>query len=215
MTLDAADILGQFDASRDEFTFIDLNHGYYATIDARLHFYGDGERWALLGEVVGYNPRAANVVDVVHHYGNCLTSGPVGFENGDFFARVDNMDDVEDPEEPEGYLGGVPVRVRGVDLAVEAEDGDDLEDVFRLLVPEHRDLLLADEAELRRRIPADLPKIATIDEWHQPDLFEVVPSASPAYQLIAAVLATADAGLWAPTQEPNTHWSNWPESGQL
>jgi len=29
------------------------------------------------------------------------------------------------------------------------------------------------------------------------------------------VLATADASRYRPTLTPNTHWSNWPDSGSL
>jgi len=43
----------------------------------------------------------------------------------------------------------------------------------------------------------------------------MVPSKSHAYRLIAEVLATADAGRYRPTEAPNTHWTNWPESGEL
>lgn len=209
-----AEILAQMDASQEEFKFIDLNNGYSYTIDARLHVYSDGERWALIGEVVGYNPRSGNVVDLLHHFGNCLTSGNPGYENDDFLERVENMDQIEDEDEPEEYLGA-PIQVRGVTLEVDAEQGDDLDEVFRKLVPEHRELLLATESELRRRIPADLPEILTLDEWNQPDLFEQKPSESETYQQLAAVLSTADTAHWAPTEEPNTHWENWPDSGMM
>jgi hypothetical protein len=35
-------------------------------------------RWALVVEAVGYNPRAGNLIDVVHTFGNCLMSGAPG-----------------------------------------------------------------------------------------------------------------------------------------
>ncbi|XBH22258.1 hypothetical protein V5R04_03250 [Jonesiaceae bacterium BS-20] len=212
--IDPAQILAQFDAASEDATFIDLDNGYAYTIDARLHVYSDGQRWALIGEVLGYNPRSGNVVDVLHYFGNALTSGPVGYENEDFLFRVENMEQVEDVNEPEEFRGG-PIRVRGIDLVVQAQPGDELDGVFRSLVPEHRDLLLATEEELRRRIPTDLPKVLRLEEWNQPDLFETPPSASESYRLIAQVLATADASRWIPTLAPNTHWSNWPDSGSL
>ncbi|WP_433353166.1 DUF7003 family protein [Micromonospora saelicesensis] len=40
------------------------------------------------------------------------------------------------------------------------------------LVPDHRELLLADEVELRRRIPADIPEIIRLDQWHHPYLLQ-------------------------------------------
>ena len=41
------------------------------------------------------------------------------------------------------------------------------------------------------------------------------PSSYETWQQIAKVLATGDTSYYHPTLEPNTHWSNWPESGSL
>lgn len=41
------------------------------------------------------------------------------------------------------------------------------------------------------------------------------PSSYETWQQIAKVLATGDTRYYRPTLEPNTHWSNWPESGSL
>ncbi|GAB3848261.1 hypothetical protein GCM10028822_10860 [Hymenobacter terrigena] len=41
------------------------------------------------------------------------------------------------------------------------------------------------------------------------------PSSYETWQQIAKVLATGDPRYYRPTLEPNTHWSNWPESGSL
>ncbi len=48
------------------------------------------------------------------------------------------------------------------------------------------------------------------DAWenHRPSTYET-------WQLIAKVIATNNAGLFRPSLPPNTHWSNWPESGSL
>jgi hypothetical protein len=212
--IDMNEILAQLDACAEEFAFPDLNHGYNYAVDARLHLFRDPERWALVAETVGYNPRAGNLVDVVHVYGNCLTAGGPGFVNEDFLDRVENMAVIDDDEE--SYTGEAPVVVRGQPLAVDAVPGDPLEDVFRKLVPEHRNLLFADETELRSRIPDDLPKVLQLEEWHQPQFSaEEPPSESETYQQIAEVLASGDIGRYRPSHPPNTHWSNWPDSGQL
>ncbi|MEU4163968.1 hypothetical protein [Actinoplanes sp. NPDC026670] len=212
--MSTAEILEQFDEAAEEFLFPDLDNGYYYAVDVRLHAYRDAERWALIIEAVGYSPRAGNLIDVLHVFGNCLTSGEPGFDNGDFLSRIDNWDDVENCDEPEGWTGA-PLVVRGQTITVPGEPGEDLIDVLRRLVPEHRELLLADETELRRRIPADLPEVLRLDEWHQPELFESTPSESPFYQQIADVLTTGDPGRYTPAGPPNTHWSFWPESGSL
>ena len=153
-----AEILDQLDAAAETFVFPDLGHGYHYAVDARLHAYGDAQRWALMVEVVGYSPRAGNLDDVLHVFGNCLTEGEPGFGNHDFLPRIDNWDEIEDPDQPETYRGN-PIVVRGQSIALTAKPGEELVDVLRRLVPDHRELLLADEAELRRRIPPDIPEI--------------------------------------------------------
>ncbi|PMR62675.1 hypothetical protein C1A38_02720 [Verrucosispora sp. ts21] len=211
----SAEVLGQLDAAAEEFLFPDLGHGYYYAVDARLHGYRDAGRWALIVETVGYSPRAGNLIDVLHVFGDCLTSGEPGYGNGDFHERVDNWNQIEDPDEPETYRGG-PVVVRGRPIAVAAEPGEDLVNVLRQLVPRHRELLLADEGELRRRIPVDLPEVLRLDKWNHPDLVSGLrPSESETFHQLADVLATGDLSRYAPSLPPNTHWSNWPESGSL
>ncbi|RUL90254.1 hypothetical protein [Verrucosispora sp. FIM060022] len=211
----SAEVLEQLDAAAEEFLFPDLGHGYYYAVDARLHGYRDAGRWALIVETVGYSPRAGNLIDVLHVFGDCLASGEPGYGNGDFHERVDNWNQIEDPDEPETYRGG-PVVIRGRTIAVAAEPGEDLVNVLRQLVPRHRELLLADERELRRRIPVDLPEVLRLDQWNHPDLVSGLrPSESETFHQIADVLATGDLSRYAPSLPPNTHWSNWPESGSL
>jgi Family of unknown function (DUF7003) len=211
----SAEVLEQLDAAAEEFLFPDLGHGYYYAVDARLHGYRDAGQWALIVETVGYSPRAGNLIDVLHVFANCLTSGEPGFDNGDFLDRVDNWDEIEDPDEPETYRGG-PVVLRGQKIAVAAKSGEDMVDVLRRLVPRRRELLLADERELRRRIRVDIPEVLRLDQWNHPDLAGGSrPSQSETFRQIADVLTTGDLRLYTPRLQPNTHWSNWPDSGSL
>ncbi|MFE4517839.1 DUF7003 family protein [Kitasatospora sp. NPDC056783] len=206
-------ILGQFDLCAERAEFPDLDNGYFYPVDARLHLFGDSSRWAVVAELLGYNPRGGNLVDVVHRFANCLTRGEPGF--GDFLPRVDNMEEI-DPEGAEVYAGGVPVVVRRTALTVDAHAGTPLQDVFRLLAPANRDLLLADEAELRADVPADLPELLRLDEWNQPEDFgDVMPGAHETFRMIAEVLDTGDPARYRPTLAPNTHWSHWPDAGTL
>ncbi|MFE4360687.1 DUF7003 family protein [Kitasatospora sp. NPDC056800] len=206
-------ILGQFDHCAAQGRFPDQDNGYSYPVDARMHLFGDGTRWAVIAELLGYNPRAGNLVDFVHCYGNCLTRGEPGL--GRFLDRVDNMAEIA-PGGAEEYGGGAPVVVRGRPLPVDAEAGTPLQEVFRRLVPEYRTLLLADEAELRDHLPADLPPLLRIDEWNQPeDFWETRPSGHETFRLVAEVLVSGDPGRYRPTLAPNTHWSNWPDAGTL
>jgi hypothetical protein len=211
----ADEVLAQLDQAAADFTFPDLNHGYYYTVDARTSAFGDASRWALVIETVGYTPRGRNLVDVVHTFGNCLTTGTPGYENADFYSLIDNMDEVESRDDPERYLGGARPVVRGHALGIDAPKGEELWSVFRRLVPEYRQLLFGDDAAVRRRLPADLPTLLQLEEWNQPDPLETPPSQSETYQLVAIVLESLDPSQYRPTLTPNTHWSNWPDSGSL
>jgi hypothetical protein len=206
-------ILGQFDLCADQAEFPDLDNGYYYPVDARIHLFGDRTRWAMVAELLGYNPRGGNLIDVVHCFGNCLTHGEAGFS--DFLARVDNMEEI-DPNGAEVYAGEVPVVVRGTALTVDAAAGTPLQDVFRLLAPANKGLLLANETELRASIPSDLPELLRLDEWNQPeDLWDVTPSGHETFQMIAEVLDSGDPTRYRPTLPANTHWTHWPDAGTL
>ncbi|MCC5578953.1 hypothetical protein IMZ11_25330 [Microtetraspora sp. AC03309] len=211
MSTDA--ILAQFNDAAENYRFPNLDNGYVYPTDTRMHLMRDETRWALVVELVGFNYRAANLVDVLHTFGNCLTSGRPGTDNNDFHDRLDNAEQVSDPEL--GYVGDVPLQIRGRSMEVDTRAGQPMWDVCRLLVPAHRDLLLADEHEVRSRVPLDLPVILRLEEWHQADLFENLPSETETFRQIAEVLATGDATRYRPTMPPNTHWSNWPEAGEL
>ncbi|GLW68194.1 hypothetical protein Kpho02_04930 [Kitasatospora phosalacinea] len=206
-------ILGQFDLCADRAEFPDLDNGYSYPVAERLHLFGGRTRWAVVAELLGYAPRDGNLVDVVHRFGNCLTHGEPGF--GEFLERVDNMAEL-DPDRTGRYPGGTPVVVRGTALSVPAAPGTPWQDVFRQLAPAHRPLLLADPAELRTGLPADLPVLLRLDEWNQPeDLGGVMPSEHETFRLIAEVLDSGDPSRYRPALAPNTHWSHWPEAGTL
>ncbi|WP_194897430.1 DUF7003 family protein [Catenulispora pinisilvae] len=194
--------LDQVDASAQDFTFPFLDHGFYYAVDVRLHVYRDEKHWAVVFETVGFNPKARSVTDALTGY---------GVRGGSQLNRVENIADLIDDDE--NYIGGVPIRVRGRDLPVQASPGEYFAEVVRELVPEHRDLLLADESELRALIPPDLPEILRLEAWHHPDVLVERPSREETFQLIAKVLDSGNAHDYRPSQAPNTHWSNWPESG--
>jgi hypothetical protein len=242
--LRAEGILSVFDRAAGQLRFPEPEHPYSYLMAARLRAFSNADRWALVVETVGYNPRAANVVNVLHGLGNCLV-GTTESWAARYHNRVDNFVDLfEEQPWPPRYRQ-VPVIVRARKLRVDAAATIPPQDLFRLLVPEHRDVLLGDETELRQLVPADLPQVLSLDDWHHVTLrvkppgvererrrrlhenlvrhgppgqrvpFEIRPSDVETYRQIADVLATADPSHYQPTTPPNTHWSNWPMSGAL
>src|SRR5207249_3693748 len=89
--------------------------------------------------------------------------------------------------------------------------------LIRGMVPEHRELLLATEAERRLGIPPELPLLVQTNNWDHPHLFEgELPSSCESFKQIARVLANQDRTLWTfDEQDGNVHWRNWPVSGSL
>ncbi|MEL6592047.1 MAG: hypothetical protein AAFQ68_18275, partial [Bacteroidota bacterium] len=92
----------------------------------------------------------------------------------------------------------------------------DFEGFVRYLHESGEPALRATEAEIRAMIPADLPKLMEIGQYHHKSRYEPsgLPSTYETYQMIAKVLCQQDSSLWQPTLPANNHWSNW-ESGSL
>ncbi|GAA1618291.1 DUF7003 family protein [Actinoplanes couchii] len=130
----------------------------------RLHAFSDGQtRWALIIEFAGYNPRASNLVDQLRIFGNCVTA-----DDWQLIRRIENVEEAFDREEWPLQYQGAPLRIRGRLITPEPGGPCRPEEVMRQ-VP--RDLLLADEQELRRWVPADLPEVLRLDEWHHTPLW--------------------------------------------
>ena len=103
----------------------------------------------------------------------------------------------------------------------------DFADLGIFLAFEYADLCRATDAEKRSFIPADLPEIMTVYEWHHRSYYVVpdgaggdkimgdAPSTYETFPLLAEVLVTRDPSRSCPTLPPNNHWENWPEAGGL
>ncbi|MEV0941646.1 hypothetical protein AB0I90_14860 [Micromonospora wenchangensis] len=238
------DVVDVFDRAAEQRRFPELEHPYSYLIAARLHGFSDADRWALVVDTVGYNPRAGNVVDVLHALGNCLTGTNEAWQTR-FAHRIDNFADLFEDDSGAAWYRQVPLVIRGQAVPVAAAETTCPEDLFRLLAPQHRDLLLAESTEVRQLVPSDLPQVLCLDDWHHTTLrvrppspererqrqlhesltrhapphnrapFEVRPSDIETYQQISEVLATANPSHYQPTRPGNTHWRNWPMSGAL
>jgi len=89
-------------------------------------------------------------------------------------------------------------------------------ELLRLIVPRHRRLFFATEAEIVERIGEPMPLLLRLNEWRHPDgIVEEMLGQSESFQMIADVIANDDPLLYQPTVPPNTHWSNWPNAGDI
>ncbi|GEM_PF-2067977 len=148
-------------------------------------------------------------------FGNCLHRKP-GIASEDFVNPVgEDLWVVGQPEIAPSGLIALTIRGHRVPLVPHDDPWPHVE-LCRSLVPTHRELLFATEAEIRGRLPADLPLFLQLEEWHHPDVMGGdLPSKSSTFQMIAEVLETGDRDRYKPVLPPNTHWSNWPEGGAM
>jgi hypothetical protein len=234
MAITEKEILDQLDQCTADFVFPMLDNGYIYPITQRLNCYGDEHRWAIVIEAVGYSVRGGDhngMSNCLHVYGNCLDREP-GVINEDFLHMTDDGPDGPTFDDEYGWYvpqEGGTVTLRGAvvqfDLSESAreakgitmvEDRLSATDLFRSLLPEHREQFLATEDELRQRIPKDLPLLLKLDDWYHPDVVSgEKPSENETFQLLAQVLSSRDPSQYVPTKQPNTHWKNWPDGGTL
>ncbi|MCB0212427.1 MAG: hypothetical protein KDJ52_24000 [Anaerolineae bacterium] len=229
------EILQQLDKCAADFTFPMLDNGYVYPADTRLSLYRDEKRWAMIIEVLGFTPRASGInglQNCLHCFGNCLERKP-GTNNEDFLYPIidgpsgplfdEAFGEVVNEQVSDFHIRDSVVKIPK-DRKLFQQKGIILEkppsilafEFLRVLIPEYRDSLLANEAELRDRIPPKLPLILRLDEWYHPDLAEnEQPSQNSTFKTLAEVLVTGKPALYRPFESPNTHWKHWPAGGTL
>ena len=211
----AAEILTACDRAAEEYVFPMLDNGYQYPVDVRLHAYGDADRWLLLFETVGYDTRAMNLTNVVTHIGRLEGAQPLA-KAVMMLDRLDNHDEILDDDGEHIRAEAPQAVVAGHALPAAMTPGLLIWDFCRTLVPVHRAALLLSLSEIAPLHAAGLAELLTLDQWNHPDLSQgELPSDTEAFQQLASVMAQADPTLYHPSEEPNTHWSNWPEGGLL
>jgi hypothetical protein len=224
------EILEQLDHCARGYTFPMLDNGYVYPGDVRLAAYADKNRWAILIEALGFSYRAMlphGISTHLYQFGNCLKGEP------GMGKHIDPLtwDHPEDGDDDEGIPPTVlQVRIRGRSVPIPRDPqvfaGKGIvrkdavflqgQELLRVLLPEHRQELLATEKELRRAIPASLPLFTRLDEWRHPDLVnEELPSETETFRKLADALVAGDPNRLLMTEAPNTHWKHWPEGGTL
>lgn len=227
-------ILSQLDTCAADYTFPMLDNGYVYLVDVRLSAYRTERYWALIIEHIGADYRAGGVFNTPYCFGNCFVQTPGPSDTNSIAILSESFYNA--PAEDEDFwdirseTGEIEVRGNPVSYDVSPEAlqqhgiGEDQRDgaevtiveLMRTLVPQHHALWLATEAELNQVVEADVPLILRLDEWHHPDLAEgEMPSTNEAFQMIADVLVSGNVDRYKPSLPPNTHWSNWLESGTL
>jgi hypothetical protein len=245
----AHDVLGFLDTCLQKnptWFFIDLGHPYWDTANSRLTLYADEARWALVSEVSAYYSRAARFQLMLTWFGNCVERlNPAGSRN-QFTSNIEFLTLIDQNELYAAIqhfaTETTPVRlpIRGDWVQVPDSGGTFVpnnesrpwpkraqeKDLGRYVAYQYADLCRATDVEKRMHLPANLPELMTIEEWHHrswyyshsssnPGSSGDAPSSYETYRLIADVLANRDPARWRPTLKPNNHWTNWPQAGSL
>ena len=140
-----------------EVYFSDAINGYIYPVTARLSGYCDAQRWAIIIECFGYSPRGGDhdgATNCLHVYGNCLEGEPgpgkdtlCVTEDGPEGPTFDDWTVL--PEAESIKLRGEVIKFDLSDAALEAngitkvEDDLTATDLFRSLLPDYREKLLA------------------------------------------------------------------------
>ena len=233
--------------------FIDLEHPYFHTAGSRLTLYADEKRWAIVFEKSGYSNTGLRGEIELFYFGNCLTNLQSEGSADGFTSNLQNimLINTSTIENDMGFVSKKikQVKVRDTLLDIEqdklvyekkgitdpayenAENLIDLPSLIRYLDEEHPTIFRATEKELRMCLPADLPKLMQIGEWHHKAFtkdkdmtsptefhYEVMgnkPSDYETYKIIADILVSRDTTKWRPTLKPNNNWRNWPKAGYM
>jgi hypothetical protein len=226
----ASDIIQQLNEDR-RFPLL----GPWFPVDVRLSVYRDERQWAIVMEMLVFNqqrigheccmtqlycfgsdfpPSAASNYSELH----VTKDGPSGplFDPDDFMQHHVS-------------LAATDMTIRGNVVPITTDPGEyaaagiKLEhppriwgyELLRLIAPRHRRLFFATEAEIVERIGEPMPLLLRLNEWRHPDGVEEMLWQSESFQMIADVIANDDPLLYQPTVTPNTHWSNWPNAGDI
>lgn len=222
-----------------------LDNGYVYLAATRLCVYRSQAEWAITIEVFGFSPRAGYPNLSVVTVGSTIrqTSTAADFVSDDawrgflaaspnwansFFYPVegqwldDEYSEIVDASATSLLLRGREVALpSAADYAAAGVILSDAGTVFafeacRALAYLHRDKVLATDGERRSNLPLCMARLMLLDDWRHPNLVDPdqMPSGSVTFRRIADMIVQGAADT-CPTQEGNTHWSNWPDGGTL
>ena len=245
MAKEAQEILSILDSCCESFTFPMLDNGYVYLATSRLSAFVSEDGWALVIEIFGFSPRGGYPDIHVHTFASrlhnrnpredyindeayrlYLKSNPHN-ESRFFYPMDGDYIDHENGELVANSATHVLLRGKEISLPTVSQYRDfgiellnphrvHVFELCRFLAATQREDVLATENERRVSISPNMKQILQLEEWNHPDVVVGVrTSGSETYRQLAQVLARGDSSLYAPSQPPNNHWRNWPDSGTL
>jgi hypothetical protein len=237
-------ILEVLDRCCEEFTFPVLDNGYVYLAATKLSVYRSEKDWAIVIEVFGFSPRSGDPDVQIYTFSSKLYNrnlsssyvSEVAYENylrnnpyneSRFIYPIENSDWQEEDDQEYIKEKGIcllrgnevllPEKSEYQKFGIQLEEERPLTFEFcRYLAGKYKDIVLCTETERRVSVQPDMELLLQLDEWDHPDVSgEELPGSSDTFQKIAQVIVTGNADLYKNEENPNTHWSHWPEAGTL
>jgi hypothetical protein len=237
-------ILETLDSCANDFTFPVLDNGYVYLAESRLTVFRSPVYWAITIEIFGFSPRAGDPDVTVYTFSNALRNRSkiddyVSKEAYDNYLANNKFNEFSsfwpiggenwiDPEDSELCMekgeyelrnkkcalpGNLEYETAGIKLE---EDRPAVFEFCRYLAHHEKELVLATEEELMHHVPVDCDVKLQLSDWCHPDITgSELPSSKETFQLIASLIETDKLSSYSSIEAPNTHWSNWPDSGTL
>ena len=213
-----------------------LDNGYYYHADQELRIYRNNQNWIMTIQVLQFNNHSLGVdgfSTIVYKYGSNINPDE-SFSNDSFYhlaKDVDHQTFIEEQNTFNSFLNPIAkkLKIRNTTITVEhdhskyEQKGIQLEsegkirpwEVLRFITPEFSDLFLLTKEELG--IHSDLKEELRLSKWQHPDNIDTDLSDMNSFKEIAQCLSNNSEFDIAKieTENPNTHWSNWPLGGTL
>jgi hypothetical protein len=202
-------------------------------IDSRMSIYASLEHWAVVIQEIIVNqhvPGIDSIANMIYIWDNNnftelkepdIIQIASNGEDGEVFSMFDvNMD--TQTMKIHGKIVPIPQSLEIYSKKnIKIIDSNQIlaYELMRALTPEYRDVFFFNDDDILCKLKLDIPKLLQLDEWRHPIVYEDATFEYPArcevFQLIAKAIESLDASLYKPTEQPNTHWSNWTANDYL
>jgi len=204
--LDAVDIHLKYDYQ--------LSNANYDVVSARLTGFKSDKGWAIFLEKLVSWPAAQGIMLLTYASGSIL-DGYIG----SYAPSIEiNFSDYEIDDDGELILHeDIDICIRNMTLQIKSSDVPILAskefdyNLLLYLLPDYREFMLHTDAELQLYLKGTTKqKVIQLDNWYHDANWELKPSETEVYQLLAEVLVAGDRKAYKPTESPNTNsWLNF------
>jgi hypothetical protein len=222
------EILSQLDHYAKDYDFPILDNAHYILANVRMNVFRNSKEWLVVFEVVAAAITQGLMVRQTYAYGNKLHSPglqlteeivketleqPWWDSNMNFILNTwnfqifinDKLIEFKLSEEDYKKADLYPIKVI-----------DPLVRTIRIINFLYSSLLLASKQQLLKLCHRRVKHFLQLDKWHHPDVLGCeLPSCSISFQTLADAIVKNNICLYVyASEEDNTHWSYWENTGE-